>query len=281
MASSTEITEHYVARQEGGRVYYYKVGQGEPLVFIGGGSGRSLRLITDRFTQHFTCYVLDLPGSDHSDIPRSWIATRTWTLPEYTAAILEVLDIIGIEQSSFVGDHTGAMIVLDIAANHPKRVKKLVLDSLAYWDLRRGAVIWEASYNLQYTDTTSYDVPVSPLPPPWEEAKKTESDLTWEEWRARDELSRRDRRWQRVHMYANSHFDTEALGPKVKAPTLLIYGEREVLRRGEQRAHEGIKGSTLKIIQDSPKKGVPTGGSHRFKPEEFSKLALDFLLERQ
>jgi len=281
MASSTEITEHYVARQEGGRVYYYSVGQGEPLVFIGGGSGRSLRLITDRFAQHFTCYVLDLPGADHSDIPRSWIATRTWTLPEYTAAILEVMDIIGIEQSSFVGDHTGAMIVLDIAASHPKRVKRLVLDSLAYWDLRRGAIVWEASYNLQYTDTTSYDVPVSPLPPPWEEAKKTEPHLTWEEWRTRDELSRRDRRWHRVHMYANSHFDTEALGPKVKAPTLLIYGEREILRRGEQRAHQDIKGSTLKIIQDSPKEGVATGGSHRFKPEEFSKLALDFLLERQ
>ena len=121
-------------------MYYYKVGQGEPLVFIGGGSGRGFRLITDRFAQHFTCYVLDLPGADHSDIPRSWIATRTWTLPEYSAAILEVLDNIGIEQSSFVGDHTGAMIVLDIAAQHPKRVKRLVLDSLAYWDLRRGTI---------------------------------------------------------------------------------------------------------------------------------------------
>ena len=52
MASSTGITEHYVARQEGGRVYYYKTGQGEPLVFIGGGSGRGFRLITDGFAQH-------------------------------------------------------------------------------------------------------------------------------------------------------------------------------------------------------------------------------------
>ena len=66
----------------------------------------------------------------------------------------------------------------------------------------------------------------------------------------------------------------------MKAPTLLIYGEREVLRRGEQRAHEGIQDATLKIIQDSPKEGVATGGLHRFKPKEFSKLALDFLLER-
>ena len=281
MASSTAITEHYVARQEGGRVYYYNVGQGEPLVFIAAGSGRGFRPIVDRFAPYFTCYVLDMPGADHSDIPRSWIATRRWTVPDYSAAVVEVLDNIGIERCSLVGDHTGAMVVLDVAANHPERVKRLVLDSLPYWDLRRGEIVWERSFKLQHTDTTSYDVPVTPLLPPWEEAKKTEPGLTWEAWKIQDELNRRGRRWLREHMYANSHFDTEALGPKVKAPTLLIYGEREVLRRGDQRAHEGIKGSILKIIPDSPEEGVPTGGSNRFKPEEFSKLALDFLLERQ
>ena len=278
MTAVTEITEHYVPRQEGGRVYYYRVGQGEPLVFIPGGNGRGFRLVTDKFAQHFTCYVLDLPGSDHSDIPRSWLSTRTWTVSDYTAAILEVLDSIGIEQSCFIGDHTGAMIVLNIAAHYPKRVKKMVLDSLAFWDLRRGAAVWESAFKLQHTDTTSYDVPVSPLLPPWEEAKRNEPDLALEAWKLRDELSRRDRRWHRVHQYANSHFDTEALGPMVEVPTLLIYGEREVLRRGEKRAHEAIRGSILKIIQDSPRKGVATGGSHQFKPEEFSKLALDFLL---
>lgn len=279
MSTISEITEHYVARQEGGRVYYYKLGRGTPLVFVPGGSGRSFRNVTHNFATHFTCYVLDLPGADRSDLPRSWIATKNWTVPHYTRAILEVLDHRGIQQCGLIGDHTGAMIALDIAANHPGRVQRLVLDSLPYWDLRKSQIVWESSYKHQYTDVDSYDVPVSSLLPSLERMKETEPDLTLEEWQVRDELIRRDRRWHYVHMYANSHFDTEALGPKVRAPTLLIYGEREVRRRGELHALNGIKGSILEVVEDSPKKGVATGGSHRFQPDKFSNLALNFLLK--
>ena len=278
MASSLTVTEGYVSRQEGGRMYYTKLGQGEPLVFVPAGSGRTLRRVADEFAKHFTCYIQDSVGSDRSDIPRSWIATRKWTVPDYTAAALEFMDLMDVKQAHLIGDHTGSMVVLDIAANHPERVKKIVMDSLPYWNLRRGEIIWERFFKLQHTDRTSFDVPVDPLLPPWEEARKQDPDLTREEWELQDELRRRDRRWQVAHEFSNTHFDTEVLGPKVKAPTLLLYGEREILRRGEQRALDGIKGSILKVVADSPKEGVATGGVHNHKPEEFTRLALEFLL---
>lgn len=279
MVGSANISEHYVSRQEGGRVYYCKVGDGEPLVFIPGGGGRSFRQISTKFAQDFTCYIPDLPGREHSDIPRSWLANRIWTIPDYSRAILEVLDAVGIQQCSFVGDHTGAIIALDIAANQPDRVKKLVLDSLGFWDLRRGDIVWEKFFKLQHTDTTSYDVPVEPLLPPWEDAKMNAPTLDWGEWKLADEVHRRDRRWAIAHEYANSHFDVEAIAPKVRAPTLLIYGEREILRRGEQRANDAIEGSLLEIVPDSPKEGVATGGAHVYKPDDFARLALAFLLK--
>lgn len=275
---SAKGTDHYVARQEGGRVCCYKVGQGRPLVFVPSGSGRSLRESADKLAHHFTCYVLDLPGYDHSDIPRSWLATRKWAIGDYSAAILEVLDILGIKECSLVGDHTGAMVALDIAAYHPERVEKLVLDSLPCWDMLRGQTVWERFYKPQLTDVASYDVPVPPLLLPWEKAREKDHGLSREEWKLNDELNRRDRRWHREHMYANAHFDVEALGPRVGVPTLLVYGERDGLRRGEQRAHEGIKGSILRVIPDCPPEGVATGGVHRFKPDEFTRLVLDFLL---
>ena len=273
------MSEHYVARQEGGRVYYTRSGQGdESLLFIGGLGGRSLRNVTDSFEKHFTCYVLDMPGSDYSDIPRKWLADGTWTIEDYTDAVIEVMDAIGIGETFLIGDHTGAIVALNIASKFPGRVKKLVLDSLGYWDLRQGGIIWDKFYLAQHTDTTSYDVPVRPLIVPYQEMKATDPGLTSEQWQVMDELNRRDRRWLREHMYANSHFDVEAVGPKVKTPTLLIYGEREILRRGEQRALNDIKGSILKIIADSPKLGVPTSGSHGYQPEAFSRAALGFLL---
>jgi len=274
MGSTTTGTEHYVARQEGGRVYCYQVGRGEPLVFMSKGSGRSFRLVTDMFASHFTCYVLDAPGYDRSDIPRSWLATKRWSVPDYTEAVLEVLDIVGITQCSFVGDHTGSMIVLDIAANHPGRVKKLVLDCLPYWDQRKGEIVWEKFYKPQNSDTNSYDVPVIPLLLPWDEAKEKEPGLTLEEWKILDELNRRDRRWHRVHQEANAHFDTESLGPRVKAPTLLIYGEGDPTLRGAERANAAIENSIIKVLRGTP------GSAHESQPKEFAKDAVDFLLDR-
>ena len=94
MISTTHMSEHYLSRQEGGRVYYTKVGQGPPLVLLSAGSGRPFRKIAASFAPHFTCYIPDAVGHDKSDIPRRWIATRSWTMEDYVEATLEELDIV-------------------------------------------------------------------------------------------------------------------------------------------------------------------------------------------
>ena len=85
MASALTRTEHYVSRKDG-RVYYVQVGQGEPLLLLHpvGRSGWSWRRIIDRFAEHFTCYNVDLPGYDHSDIP-----PRQYSVEDYVQAIMD------------------------------------------------------------------------------------------------------------------------------------------------------------------------------------------------
>ena len=63
-----------------------------------------------------------------------------------------------------------------------------------------------------------------------------------------------------------------AMGPKVKAPSLILHGDGEWLPFGQEEAEKGIAGATLKIIEGSP------GPVHEFKPEVFTDLALDHLL---
>ena len=65
----------------------------------------------------------------------------------------------------------------------------------------------------------------------------------------------------------------------MNAPVLLMYGERDVLRLGEQRALAGIKGATLKVIEDAPPEGQATGAAHEYKPDQFITSALNFLLD--
>ena len=85
------------------------------------------------------------------------------------------------------------------------------------------------------------------------------------------EIHERSRLWIRLSQEANSSYDVEEAAAKVKTPALLLYGETDILRRGEQRAREGIKGSVVKIIPDS------AGVVHQQKPDEFVKLAMEFL----
>ena len=96
MATALTRTEHYVSRKDG-RVYYVQVGQGEPLLLLHpvGRSGWSWRRIIDRFAEHFTCYNVDLPGYDHSDIP-----PRQYSVEDYVQAIMDVLASARISQTS-------------------------------------------------------------------------------------------------------------------------------------------------------------------------------------
>ena len=267
--SPTTGTHHYV-RREDGSVYYVKTGQGEPLIFLHAlsGGGRSWSKIVPYFAPHFTCLNIDLPGFDHSDIP-----PRAYNCEDYTAAVLDVLKSAGIAKTNIVSGHFGADIALELAANHPEVVNKVVMDGLPYWNQRRGQVVWERSASLNKTDTTSYDVPVAPLTP-WEDAKAANPDLAWETWEKGNELFRRSRRWASLsEEKALCAYDGEAVAGKVTAPVLLLYGEADPLRRAEERARNDIKGSTYKLIE-----GASMVHTHP-NPEVLVGAALPFLLE--
>jgi pimeloyl-ACP methyl ester carboxylesterase len=257
-----QITEHYIYRRDG-RVYFYKVGHdayaagpdsrdhglpesGEPLIFMHalGSSGALWGPVVDILQDRFSCYVIDLPGHVHSDVP-----PRKYNISDFATSVLDVMDAIGLKQANLVGYHTGAMVALELAISHQARVKKLVLDCLPYWNKDRGLIMWERAFIPGFTDKTSYDVPVE-----------------------EDNTPNQPRLWYRLGHEATTSYDTDAAGPRVNVPTLLVYGEGDTMRRGEQRAQDGIKGSTYKLIVGSP------GGGYK-KPEEFAQLTTDFLLD--
>ncbi len=66
-----------------------------------------------------------------------------------------------------------------------------------------------------------------------------------------------------------------AIDPRVKAPSLILSGDGERIRFSEKEAEKGIAGTTLKVIEGSP------GPVHEHQPEEFTRLALDFLRKDQ
>lgn len=54
------------------------------------------------------------------------------TMADYTRTIIQALDELGIEQTALLGHHGGASIAIDVAANIPARITKLVASGTGY-----------------------------------------------------------------------------------------------------------------------------------------------------
>lgn len=93
-------------------------------------------------TQHRVLAV-DNPGYGCSEVP-----DHQPTVEEYADAIVTLLNHLGVSKAHLVGHHTGAVLAIDIAARHPRRVARLVLSGPPYMDqasrdsLREIAVQW-------------------------------------------------------------------------------------------------------------------------------------------
>jgi 3-oxoadipate enol-lactonase len=97
---------------------------GPPLVFVNG-------LLTDtsswnahlpHFVERYHCLVYDCRGQGQSDKP-----DVVYETPDHAADLAALVAALGIERAAFVGLSNGGAAVLDFAADHPERVRALVV----------------------------------------------------------------------------------------------------------------------------------------------------------
>lgn len=112
-----------------GRVAYQEAGEGPTVILIhGGGPGaygysnyrRNLIPLAERGNR---VVIIDLPGygqSDHRDLDNSM-----W--PSKSQAVLELIDHLGVEKASLVGNSLGGGTAMRLALDSPDRVDKLIL----------------------------------------------------------------------------------------------------------------------------------------------------------
>lgn len=124
MASSTQIDQGFVDLP-GGRIYYEKAGEGEPIVFLHGGLLDS-RMWDEHvlfFAQHYQVIRYDTRGAGKSIIVSSHEPYSPYQ------ELADLLTHLGIQRASLVGLSGGARFSIDMALAYPERVQKLVLVS--------------------------------------------------------------------------------------------------------------------------------------------------------
>lgn len=118
--------EDSVTPEGGPEVVYRKLGQGETMFVMHGGSGSYRHWIRnlEELSRHYTCYVPDLPGfGDSGDVPRDI------TLDDYITHTHKALDMMNPGGAPFhmVGFSYGGMIGTGVAVRAQQRVRRLTV----------------------------------------------------------------------------------------------------------------------------------------------------------
>ena len=237
----------YIFNYQGNRLTYSRVGQGPPLVLIHGLSGSRLwwRRNTPTFRREFTVYTLDLVGFGRSR------RQRPLPIRESAKLIGAWLDHMGLQVVRIVGHSMGAHTAIHIANAWPERISRLVLVAASamirepWW--RITTRLPQAGLNgaLDFLPTLAYDaLRTGPL------------NL----YHATQEILRDD--------------PLEEL-TVLTMPTLLVWGERDVLVTLEQgqKLQQALTGARLEVIE---------GAGHNVmydRAEAFNRLVLPFLRE--
>ncbi|MGI1680096.1 MAG: alpha/beta fold hydrolase [Cellvibrionaceae bacterium] len=109
------------------RLYFEKSGTGEPLIMLHGmfGSFENLGAIARILQDHFTLYRVDL--RNHGRSPHA----ETMSFPEMANDVFELMENQQLESANILGHSLGGKVAMQLAFDHPEKVKKIVVLDIA------------------------------------------------------------------------------------------------------------------------------------------------------
>jgi len=112
-----------------GQVHYRYGGRGPVLVMLHDSPRSSVRHAPniEWLGEHFTVIALDTPGYGNS----SPLPVGQRQIADYSTALETAITALGVERCAIYGNHTGAKVALQFAADHPDRAALTLLDGLS------------------------------------------------------------------------------------------------------------------------------------------------------
>lgn len=227
-ADRAGLREEIVATA-GDRIHVWHGGDGPPLLLLHGFGARALWQWHDQlaaFAEHHTVVMPDLLGFGGSSSPAG-----DPSLEHQVAAMLGVLDHLGLEQVDLVGMSYGGLVAWSMAIAHPSRVGRLVLvDSPGH--------AWSADEERAMLDRFGVESAEALLVPQTPAGIRTLARLAWyrrtpiPDWAARQAIEALydPHRDDQIALLRHLESDIDAYAAAARrptAPTLLVWGAHD------------------------------------------------------
>jgi pimeloyl-ACP methyl ester carboxylesterase len=223
---------------DGLSVRYQAGGHGPPLLLLHGWGGRieSFTPVADDLRRSYTVYAIDLPGFGDSSLP-----AVPWGSADYARLTLAVMDRLELVKPHVLAHSFGGQVIIHVAAAHPTRLGKLVLVGSAGI---RGPRTLKAHLKRLISQmgrwAATYGGSVG----------KTLRDALYRRIQSQDYANAGALRPTLVKVVNE---DLRALLPRIKSPTLLVWGEhdREVPLAAARLMARLIPGAQLVVLENA------------------------------
>jgi len=224
------------------RIHYYALGPvaGPVVVLVHGLGGRSedWEALAPYLTRAgYRVYLPDLPGYGQSEQPRNF----SYSVPDEAAIVVGFFDALGLRQIDLGGWSMGGWIVQYVAANHPERIRKLMLfDSAGLavkpkWDTR----LFTPNSAAELEQLDQLLMPKPPHVPGFiaDDILRYSKGHAWVIQRA-------------LASMLGGHDTTDQLLPKLRMPVLIVWGDvdRIIPLSEGQAVHKLIPQSQLDVV---------------------------------
>lgn len=221
------------------KIHYNVQGKGKKLLLLHGW-GCDIKIfkpLMPYFEQHFETYSIDFPGFGQSPEPE-----KAWTNDDYVALTRQFIAELNIDNPIVLGHSFGGRIAIKLATQIP--FNKLILTGSAGIKPTRSAAYYVKIYSYKLLKNLANVPLLSFLLKPLQETYI--QNMGSSDYKNATDVMR-----QTLSNVVNTDLQTEM--PKIKTPTLLIFGENDTATPPEygKIMEQLISGSGLVVMKNT------------------------------